>query len=126
MDPLGLAKEIFSLVRIVYWGVALVLICVALTKPKNRVAKVAWAGAVFAVFASPPFFAEDDVKRINTAFKDSCSQVQFSIEPVASGSSQFVDMITCPWVGGIPGAFERGGTSQPQKIPSLPRHKVRA
>jgi hypothetical protein len=45
---------------------------------------------------------------------------------IAKGSSQFVDMITCPWVGGIPGAFERGGTSQLQKIPSLLRHKVRA
>lgn len=92
MDPLGLAKDIFRFVGIVYWSLALILVCVALIKPKRRSAKLAWTAGVVLVFASPLFLNWRYVDEVNTSFKDSCKKVQASIEPVVTHSAQFVDM----------------------------------
>ncbi|AEG93656.1 hypothetical protein [Ramlibacter tataouinensis] len=92
MDPLGLAKDIFRLIGLAYWGLALVLVCVALVKPKRWAAKLAWVAGVLLIFTSPLFLHWRDVDEVNTAFKDSCKKVQSNIEPVETNSSQFVDM----------------------------------
>jgi hypothetical protein len=91
MDPLGLGRDLFRLIGYLYWGLAIGLICVALVKPKRLTFKFLWTAVIVGVFTSPLFFRSNEVNRINTAFKDSCSQVHSSIQPVASGSSQFVD-----------------------------------
>lgn len=91
MDPLGLGRDIFRLIGTVYWGLAIALVCVALMKPKRWFSKFAWAAVVVGVFTSPLILRWTDVRRINTAFRDSCNEVNSSIQPVASDSSQFVD-----------------------------------
>lgn len=91
MDPLGFGRDLFRLIGTLYWGLAGILICVALIKSKRWTSKIAWAAGIAGVFLSPVFFRASDVHRINTVFKDSCSQTGSSIQPIASGSSQFVD-----------------------------------
>jgi hypothetical protein len=98
VDPLGLGRDLFRLIGFLYWGLALVLVCVALIKLRRPIFKIVGVAVVAGVFASPLLLHSNDVRRINAAFTDSCDQVRSSIQPVASDSKQFVDY-ELVWLG---------------------------
>lgn len=107
MDPLGLGRDIFRLIGLFYWGLAIVLLCVALVKPRRPVFKVMWVAVIVTAFLSPHYFLSNKYQRMNVAFQDACGQVRSTIQQVESESGMFADYELL-WLGLKSAPYETG------------------